>query len=79
MRRLAVLSILVAVAEIGCGYLHDQKVEAENAYLAEQLACVEKSPTKDASQACRAAVREKWAIQDAQAARTSAPPPASPR
>src|SRR6185295_11103251 len=47
-----------------CAYLHDQKVEAENAYLAEQLACVEKSATKEESQKCREAVREKWAIQD---------------
>lgn len=72
-------ALTAAVIETGCGYLHDQKIQAESAYLAEQLACVDKSATKEESQACRQAVREKWAIQDAQAARTSAPPPASPR
>lgn len=40
---------------------------ADNSYLAEQLACVDESPTLDESKACRARVRRKWGVDAAAA------------
>ncbi len=76
----------------GCGFLHAQKVEAEAAYLAEHMRCVDAEPAlpKDATveqrraanervDACRRDVRQRWQIQDAQAARTAPRPPEAGR
>jgi hypothetical protein len=50
-----IMSALIAVCA-GCS----GSKNAEAAYLADHLACVEKSDTLEASKACRIKVRERW-------------------
>ncbi len=55
----------LALTPQGCSSDKAKKAEAESAYTAEQLACVDRASTLEESKACREAVRAKWGVLDA--------------
>lgn len=57
-------SLIVSVALLACASATPQEKSAAagGTYEADMLACVESSPTREASQACRRKVREYWHV-----------------
>ncbi len=65
-------ALFVLGALHGCAFLHDQATQAEAAYTAEQLACVDRAATLDESRECRRKVRERWGIAETQTSKQPA-------
>lgn len=57
---MTIRTILAAAAMAACGSTQVKAEEAEAAYLAQQLRCVESNPDRPSIDACRADVRAKW-------------------
>lgn len=59
--RLAALTMFAACALVpSC--LKPSPASSEAAYTAEQLRCVDQSPNREASRACRAEVDKRWGV-----------------
>jgi len=59
---LATIVFYMLTSPVGCGGRNAVgAVEADVAYLAEQLACVDNALTKNEATACRNAVKARWA------------------
>ena len=56
---------LFVILMSGCTPLAAEKSAAETAYLSQQLKCVDDNQTKRDIDACRAAVKQQWAVADA--------------
>lgn len=61
-----VVGVILAAARIflGCAAA-DPAIEAPAAYAAQQQACIDRYSTRAAIDACRAQVKDAWAIKDA--------------
>lgn len=59
----------VALSECGCASPAARAAEAESAYLAEQLRCVDAAHSRDEADACRRQVRARWGIVETSTSR----------
>ena len=63
------VACFAAAPLLACAAVQDRAAQAEAAYLAEQLRCVDVATTREESQACRRSVRERWGIAETVTAR----------
>ena len=59
------LAVLVVAAEEGCSAGQQIKeATAEATYLGQQLACVDRSPSRELADECRREVRKRWGVSE---------------
>jgi len=58
-------SLVGATMLLGCASVIDKRFEAEEAYRAEQMKCVDDNDTKAAIDSCRDRVKADWTRKDA--------------
>lgn len=60
-----VLTAFLVDRSLGCTTREAKEATAEATYLGQQLECVDKYKTKQAIDACREVVKERWSVKDA--------------